>query len=260
MDRHAQTIRNMFSSVASRYDLLNHLLSLDLDRRWRRKAAAVAFNGRTPALVLDLCAGTGDMALALARQCDGAKIIALDFARPMLERARAKINEAGLADRLVAICGDALRLPFADHSFDLLTVAFGLRNVSPIEAALREAARVVRPGGQMVILEFALPPRGLWRRLYGFYFFHILPMIGRWISGTSAYAYLAESVALFPQPDGFRQLLAEHGFVNAQWRPLACGAVALHTASVACVSDRAPDQPAQVRRCGAPCCQGSVAR
>ena len=233
MDDHARSVRKMFGSITPRYDFLNHLLSLNLDRRWRRKAAELAFEGMTRPRVLDLCAGTGDLAIELARRCAEARIVALDFVAPMLERARDKCRNAGLADRVLPLCGDALRLPFCDGAFDVVAVAFGLRNISPVEAALSEAARVIRPGGRLLILEFALPARGLWRRLYGFYFFRILPKIGRWISGTSAYSYLPASVALFPEPDRLGEMLGAFGFVEARWRPLAGGAVALHTARMA---------------------------
>ena len=233
MDDHARSVRKMFGAITPRYDLLNHLLSLNLDRRWRRKAAELAFEGLRRPRVLDLCAGTGDLAIELARHCSDAWIVALDFVAPMLERARDKCRKVNLADRVHPLCGDALRLPFRDRTFDLLAVAFGLRNTSPIEAALSEAARVIRPGGRLLILEFSLPARGFWRRLYGFYFYRILPKIGRWISGTSAYSYLPASVALFPEPDRLREMLGRSGFVEAEWRPLAGGAVALHTARMA---------------------------
>ena len=233
MDDHARSVRGMFSSIARHYDLLNHLLSLNLDRRWRRVAARAAVENLTRPRVLDVCAGTGDLALELARQCPRASVVAVDFVVPMLERGRMKFRRAALDNRIRDLCGDALRLPFRDRSFDAMAVAFGLRNVAPVERALAEAARVLRPGGRLVILEFALPARGLWRRLYGFYFFRILPKIGRWISGTAAYSYLPASVALFPEPDRLRETLEQHGFVNAHWRPLAGGAVAIHVAGAA---------------------------
>jgi len=223
----------MFTSIARRYDLLNHLLSLNLDRRWRQRAAHEAFDGRPRSRVLDLCAGTGDLALELARRFGDARIVALDFLEPMLERGRAKSRRAGMANRIYPVCGDALHLPFRDHSFEVLTVAFGLRNLFPIEKSLAEMARVIQPGGQIVILEFALPAQRFWRWLYGLYFFRILPKIGKWISGTSAYSYLAASVALFPQPERLCEMLGKRGFADVQWHPLTGGTVALYTARVA---------------------------
>ena len=233
MDDRARSVRRMFVSVAPDYDLLNHLLSLNLDRRWRRAAAQTAFDGLKRPFVLDLCAGTGDLAVELAGHCPDALIVALDFATPMLERARAKIHRVGLPGLILPLCGDAICLPFRDGSFDLLTVAFGLRNLSPLERALDEAVRVIRPGGRLVALEFALPERGLWQHLYGFYLFHVLPRIGNWISGTSAYSYLPRSVSLFPTPQRLTKLLESHGFVEAESRLLAGGAVAIHTARTA---------------------------
>jgi demethylmenaquinone methyltransferase/2-methoxy-6-polyprenyl-1,4-benzoquinol methylase len=223
----------MFASIARRYDLLNHLLSLNLDRRWRRLAARRAVEGLKQPRVLDLCAGTGDLALEVARQCPEATVVALDFAGPMLERARSKFRRATSPNRLLPLCGDALRLPFRDHSFDALATAFGLRNVSPVEQALTEAARVLRPGGRFVVLEFAMPERGWWRAIYSFYFFRVLPKIGRWISGTSAYSYLPASVALFLEPERLGERLGRQRFINVRRQPLLGGAVAIHTATLA---------------------------
>jgi demethylmenaquinone methyltransferase/2-methoxy-6-polyprenyl-1,4-benzoquinol methylase len=230
MDDHARRVRRMFDAVAPRYDFLNHLLSLNQDRRWRRVAARRGLVGLARPVVLDLCAGTGDLALELARvRCD-AQIVALDFVAPMLARARSKIAAVGAAGRIAVACGDALRLPFGDNHFDLLTIAFGLRNLAPVDSALREMARVLRPGGRLVILEFALPEGGVWGRVYGFYLFRVLPLIGNWISGTSAYSYLPASVDRFPAPRPLQKVIEEAGFVEAQWQPLAGGVLAVHTA------------------------------
>jgi len=247
----------MFASVARCYDLLNHLLSLNFDRRWRRLAAREALKpssdnncsptirGRALSRILDLCAGTGDLALELARCRPGARIAAVDFVQPMLKRGQAKFHRAAKAGQIHALCADAFHLPFRDGSFEALTVAFGLRNIVPVEQALAEAARVVRPGGRLVVLEFSLPRRGLWRRIYGFYFFHILPRIGKWVSGTAAYHYLADSVARFPEPEQFSAMLSREGFTDAQWRPLLGGAVALYTAIVPAPANQTRGQPAE---------------
>lgn len=220
----------MFGSIAHRYDLLNHLLSLNLDRRWRRRAARFVCNGHDSPRVLDLCAGTGDLSLEVARRGAGARVVALDFVAPMLEIAAEKIERAGAGGRVVPVCGDGLCLPFRDGTFDALTVAFGVRNLSSLESGIAEMARVLRPGGRLAVLEFSLPKSGLWRRLYAFYFFRVLPKLGKRISGTSAYSYLPASVATFPEPAELSELLRRAGFEGTQWRSLAGGAVALHTA------------------------------
>lgn len=243
MDERARAVREMFTTVAPRYDFLNHLLSLNFDRRWRIRAAQAALEGFERPHVLDLCAGTGDLALELARQSPQAHVVALDFVEPMLRRAAAKAQDIARIGRIGHIgpigsmrpmcfcCGDALQLPFPDGSFDALTVAFGLRNLSPIEGALGEMARVIRTGGRVVILEFALPQKGLWRRIYSFYFFRILPKVVRWISGTSAYSYLPASVILFPEPSRLSEMLGQQGLGSAQWKPLSGGTVGLYVAS-----------------------------
>jgi len=220
----------MFRAIVPRYDLLNHLLSFGLDCLWRRAAARAALNGTARPLVLDLCAGTGDLALEIARRCPGARVVALDFVPEMLEKAAEKSARRGLSGRIEPLCADALRLPFGAGVFDLVTMAFGLRNISPPEGALAEARRVLRPGGRLVVLEFALPARGVWRRLYSFYFFRILPRIGRLISGSSAYEYLPASVESFADPPRLRAMIEGQGFAGAEWRVLAGGAVALHRA------------------------------
>ncbi len=234
MNEQGRSVRRMFASVAPRYDLLNHLLSLNLDRLWRRRLArwaaeAAPCGGREGGFrILDVGAGTGDLSLALARQFPRAQITALDFVEPMLERLRGKTAKRREGGRIVAVCGDALQLPFADHSFDLVVSAFGVRNLSPVGDALREMARVLRPGGQLLILDFALPKYRLWAAVYRFYFFRILPKIGRWLSGTSAYTYLPASVALFAEPDQLAGMIRHEGFPDVQWRSMAGGAVAIH--------------------------------
>jgi demethylmenaquinone methyltransferase / 2-methoxy-6-polyprenyl-1,4-benzoquinol methylase len=227
LDKEGSRIRDMFSRVAPRYDLLNHLLSASLDRLWRRRLASSL---RLPAgsRVLDLCSGTGDQAQALRRR--GYRVAAADFCLPMLARAQPKFAH-GREPRPAPLEADALALPFADTSFDGATVSFGLRNVSDLDRALAELARVVRPGGELGVLEFTAPTRQPLRALYLFYFLRLLPALGRAVSGDeSAYAYLPESVLAFPQRDAFAERLARSGFADATWRSLSAGILALYLA------------------------------
>lgn len=225
LDKRSETIRDMFAGVAPRYDLLNHLLSASLDRRWRRRAAE-ALAARAGERILDLCAGTGDQALALAPS--GARIVASDFCLPMLARARPKLRRVG-GMAPVPMAADALALPYVDGVFDGATVSFGLRNVADLDRALSELARVVRPGGRLVVLEFMVPARQPLRSLYLLYFRHVLPTVGRLLSPRgSAYSYLPSSVLEFPQRQGFTRRMRETGFVDARWRSLALGIVGLY--------------------------------
>jgi demethylmenaquinone methyltransferase/2-methoxy-6-polyprenyl-1,4-benzoquinol methylase len=231
-------VREMFGGIAPRYDLLNHVLSLSLDRLWRRRVAR-RFRKvleRADARVLDVCCGTGDLTLALARRGD-ASVIGSDFAHPMLVRAEQKSQSAANGDRrhgkLVGyIEADALSLPFADASFDLVTAAFGFRNLANYDRGLLELFRVLRPGGQMAILEFAEPQGAIFGRLYRFYFRRILPRIGGAISGSSfAYSYLPNSVGKFPAPQELAQRMAAAGFSEPKFELWTGGSVALHRAT-----------------------------
>ena len=226
MGRKIQTI---FSEIAPRYDLLNHVLSVNVDRRWRRLAVdALGDLATGPGRVLDACAGTCDMSLELAGRPEfSGSVTALDFALPMLAAARPKLRGRGV----VLVCGDNLRLPFRDESFDAATVAFGVRNLADIGAGLREFRRVLRPGGRLVILEFTTPPNRLLRAGYLFYFHRVLPRIGRLVSGHPwAYSYLPASVKAFPGPDALALRLQEAGFGNVAWSYLTAGIAALHLA------------------------------
>jgi demethylmenaquinone methyltransferase/2-methoxy-6-polyprenyl-1,4-benzoquinol methylase len=234
----SKKVREMFTQIAPRYDLLNHLLSFELDRLWRARAAKRLrpILKRPDAVVLDLCCGTGDLALALAR-AGKARIAGADFAHSMLVRARAKSREVsavdavGSAGRMTFFEADALRLPFADASFDLATSAFGFRNLANYEAGLREIHRVLKPGGTIAILEFAEPPEGFLGNLYRWYFTKVLPRIGWLISGhPSAYTYLPKSVARFFRPPELAVLLRYVGYQSVEFREWTMHAVALHTA------------------------------
>jgi demethylmenaquinone methyltransferase/2-methoxy-6-polyprenyl-1,4-benzoquinol methylase len=247
----SKKVREMFTEIAPRYDLLNHLLSLQLDRLWRARAAKhlrplfpepeIAVENHKPVFVrhetsvLDLCCGTGDLAIALNRRY-WARVIGVDFAHSMLVRARKK--SARLHTKTLAqlrpirfIEADALRLPFADGTFDLVTTAFGFRNLANYEAGLREIQRVLKPGGTVAILEFAEPPEGRMGDLYRWYFCNVLPKIGGLISGDqAAYKYLPKSVARFFRPPELAALLSVVGFHSVDYRVWTFGTVALHTA------------------------------
>lgn len=215
----------MFDAIAPRYDLLNHVLSLEQDRWWRRKAAARALSGKTGPRVLDLCCGTGDLALTLKKRDRTARVHAGDFSREMLVRAR----EKGAATPPLQL--DALRLPFRDASFDVVAVAFGVRNYQDRAAGFAEARRVLAPGGRLVILEFSRPPDTWFGALYRWYSKHVLPRVGAWISRSrGAYTYLPESVAAFLAPAELDAELSRAGFARIRHESLAGGTVALHVA------------------------------
>jgi demethylmenaquinone methyltransferase/2-methoxy-6-polyprenyl-1,4-benzoquinol methylase len=217
----------MFGRVAPRYDLLNHLLSANIDRWWRRQtvrelAPALAGGAR----VLDLCCGSGDLLLALQR---GRKQAAAgcDFAFPMLEAARRKIVSAGAPSVLFA--ADALELPLRAESFDVVTAAFGFRNLANYAQGLEEMLRVLRPGGTAAILEFSQPPNRVLAAAYDFYSRHVLPRVGGWISGApDAYAYLPDSVRKFPSAEQLAEEMRRAGFRSATFRRMTGGIVALH--------------------------------
>ena len=233
----SRKVREMFTQIAPRYDLLNHLLSLQLDRLWRARVARRLrpILRKPEALVLDLCCGTGDLALSLAR-AGKARVIGADFAHPMLVRAKEKSaggrgasHSNGLgAMRFVE--ADALRLPFADASFDLVATAFGFRNLANYEAGLREIRRVLKPAGTLAILEFTEPPAGFIGDCYRWYFRTILPRVGGFLSGDrSAYIYLPASVSRFFAPAELASLLKSVGYADVDYRVWTLGTVALHT-------------------------------
>jgi demethylmenaquinone methyltransferase/2-methoxy-6-polyprenyl-1,4-benzoquinol methylase len=228
----------MFDAIAPRYDLLNHVLSAGIDRRWRAAAAVRLRQALTdrPAgngalfRVLDLCAGTGDLAFAVRDAlgpAGGARVVGTDFSMPMLRRARDKARGAGAA--LDILSADALRLPFRDGAFDACTVAFGLRNVVEPAAGIREMRRVLRPGGWLFILEFGNPRIPGIRQAYGFYFHRILPRIGNAVSKSEvAYAYLPRSVSTFPDRERLAAVMEAEGLEAVAFRPLTFGIAILY--------------------------------
>jgi demethylmenaquinone methyltransferase/2-methoxy-6-polyprenyl-1,4-benzoquinol methylase len=228
--REPQRVRRMFDTVARRYDLLNRLLSLNLDRRWRRQAAA-ELASEPLARVLDLCGGTGDLTVELARSGCARTVICCDFSHAMLERARPKLRRERVSASCMLLEADGLRLPFPDEVFDAVTVAFGVRNLADSANGFREIHRVLQPGGRMVVLEFSTPPGPILRRLYGVYLTRVLPRVGDGVSGrVGAYRYLARTISGFPDPATLAGRIREGGFAGCGWRRLSGGIVAIHTA------------------------------
>lgn len=226
----SRAVREMFTSIAPRYDLLNHVLSMNVDRLWWNRTARVFSRilSRPDASILDLCCGTGDMTFALQRRARNArpKIVGADFSHAMLQRADAK----GVKTSLRWVEADALHLPFPDASFDLVTSAFGFRNLADYDAGLREIARVLRPGGECGILDFS-EPVGLMGNIYRVYFKHILPRIGTLISGVRGpYAYLPASVERFPEPEEMLERMKLAGFASADWTPYTFAIAGLYRA------------------------------
>ncbi|HEX2091682.1 MAG TPA: class I SAM-dependent methyltransferase [Longimicrobiaceae bacterium] len=223
----AAQVRRMFSSIAPRYDLLNHVLSLNVDRLWRRWAVNRLGWERAPeGVYLDSCAGTLDLAVELARRPGfRGRVVGSDFTFAMLERGTGKIGRLPVRPA----CADALSLPFPDATFDGATVGFGVRNLADLDTGLRESARVLKPGARLVILEFTTPGWQPFRALYFFYFLRVLPMIGRLVSKhSSAYTYLPESVLHFPEPPELAERMRRAGFDGVEWKTLSGGIAALH--------------------------------
>ncbi len=228
----ARWVQKMFSDIAPRYDLLNHLLSFNIDRGWRKvllkRMADILANPE--ARILDLCCGTGDVLLDLQRVAQST-ILGADFCHPMLVTAARKAQDRHLAAWLVD--ADALELPLADNSLDAITIAFGFRNLANYHSALLEFARVLKPGGRLAILEFSHPPGAVVRTGYSFYSRFILPAIGVIVSGShEAYTYLPESVAKFPKPDALCNLVSRAGFSYPRFELLTGGIAALHLAEL----------------------------
>jgi demethylmenaquinone methyltransferase/2-methoxy-6-polyprenyl-1,4-benzoquinol methylase len=221
----------MFDAIAPRYDLLNHVLSAGLDVRWRRRAInSLALSGTER--VLDLCTGTGDLAIAaLTGTPRAARVVGLDFAGAMLAIAGDKIGRGSCRGRVALVRGDATRIPIADRSVDAITIAFGIRNVEDPPSACAEMLRVLRPGGRLAILEFAVPDTPIFGPVYRWYISHVLPRIGRAVSRhDAAYGYLPASIDAFATPDEFVKILRQAGFGDVRGDRLTFGSVILYTA------------------------------
>lgn len=225
-DKH-RYVRRIFSEIAPRYDFLNHLLSFNVDRAWRRRALKeLAWDRHPDGVYLDLCAGTLDVAALLARQPGfGGLVVGADFAEPMLRAGRGKAP----LETVVPVAADALCLPLADGSASGAVVAFGIRNVTDLDAALAEVSRVLAPDARFVILEFTTPRTPIVRALYGLYFHHVLPVVGGLVSGQrTAYRYLPRSVAHFPAEPELARHMESAGFRRVRWYPMTLGIAAVH--------------------------------
>ena len=223
----SRAVQEMFTAIAPRYDFLNRLLSLGIDQQWRQFVGRRLADLEHPQ-VLDVACGTADLSLAIRQSNRQAKVVGLDFSTQMLTLAQEKIRQLSEADGLDLLAGSAEDLPFADQSFDALTIAFGIRNVIDRPRALREFCRVMKPGARLVILEFSMPDQFLLRALYRLYFLKILPLIGGLFARKSAYKYLPESVVQFPERDEFARMVKGAGFSKLRYHPLTGGIVTVY--------------------------------
>ena len=224
-------IAAMFDRISPKYDALNHLLSINIDKVWRRKTVKAA-SKNTPEALLDLATGTADMAILLAKRNPQAHVIGMDISEKMLEIGKEKVKRQHLENQIELCLGDASSLPFEDACFDAVTVAFGVRNFEDLSKGLSEISRVTKSGGPICFLEFSMPNRFPIKQLYQLYFKHILPRIGKWVSKDEhAYSYLPQSVERFPKPDVFLRMLDEKGMVNNRAKPLSFGIATLYTST-----------------------------
>ena len=222
-------IAAMFDRISPSYDRLNHLLSINIDKVWRRRTAK-AVSKSHPKTILDLATGTADLAITLAKRNPQAHIIGTDISEKMLEIGQAKIAKEKLENQIELRLGDATALPFEDNSFDTVTVAFGVRNFENMKQGLSEIHRVLKPNGQAFILEFSMPEKFPIKQVYRLYFKHILPKIGKWVSkDASAYTYLPESVERFPKPLEFLRLLSSAGLTEGTIRHFGHGIATLYS-------------------------------
>jgi demethylmenaquinone methyltransferase / 2-methoxy-6-polyprenyl-1,4-benzoquinol methylase len=226
-----QQVEAMFDAIAPRYDLLNRVLSMGIDQRWRSQAIKL-LEEIEPRRILDVATGTADLAIK-ALKLNPEKVVGVDISEEMLRFGRQKVEEIGEQNRIELKRGDSERLPFSDNQFDAALVAFGVRNFEDLNKGLAEINRVLRPGGRLVVLEFSRPRAFPVKQAYGFYSRHILPRIGGAVSGDKgAYEYLPESVAAFPDGGAFLERMAQVGFDNLEWKPLTFGIASLYQGDV----------------------------
>lgn len=226
-----EQVEQMFDNIAPAYDLMNRAMTLGIDRRWRRKAVRQVQQVQ-PRAILDVATGTGDLALQLARSCPQVHITGIDLSEGMLAVGRQKVAKAEMAERITLRAADCLALPFADASFDAITVAFGVRNFAHLDRGYAEMARVLRPGGRLCVLELSTPSSPLVKPFYHLYTRGLIPWLGRRVSSDPrAYSYLLESIAAVPQGQAMCQLIRSAGFATASAQSLTMGVCTLYTAS-----------------------------
>lgn len=225
-----EQVREMFDSIAPAYDFMNRAMTFGVDKRWRSKAVAMVA-ALSPAAVLDVATGTGDLAITLSRRIPGATITGIDLSEGMIAIGRKKVEEAGLSGRISMQAADCLSLPFADNSFDAVTVAYGVRNFEHLDRGYAEMARVLRPGGMLCVIELSTPSNPLVKPFYNLYTRAIIPAIGRAVSSdTRAYSYLPASIAAMPQGDKMLALMTAAGLAEPRLRPLTFGVCTIYTA------------------------------
>lgn len=220
-----EKIHSLFNGISSDYDKLNHILSLDIDKIWRRRAVRRIADKKEATDILDIACGTGDFSIAIAKKMpQGSHVTGLDLSEGMLAVMKEKVEKLGLTDKISMIQGDCENLPFADNRFDRVSVAFGVRNFENREKGLTEMLRVLKPGGRLVILELSLPSNRIARSLFNLYFLHILPLIGGKVSGDkAAYSYLPASVLQFPKKKEFKAIMSNCGYANISHKAFTLG-------------------------------------
>ena len=228
-DEKAGLVEGVFTNVASRYDIMNDVMSAGIHRIWKNAMMdwLVPRNGQ---MLLDVAGGTGDIAFRFLDRAPQAEATVLDMTQSMLDEGQARAEAADLASQLTWVCGDAMALPFDDNSFDVYTISFGIRNVTRIEDALSEAYRVLKPGGRLIVLEFSQMPEPALQKLYDAYSFNVIPTMGQLIANDrDSYQYLVESIRKFPDQERFLEMVKTAGFDNAKYRNLSMGIACLHS-------------------------------